>query len=468
MIDDKRPRHLFALMFCLILLLNINFTILKSVRSTLAVNDLGTGAGMIPIFELCGALPASILMTWGLTWLLNRISIQKVFFVAISLFLSFFLIFALIVYPFIESWRQQEGSNSIILQICSMSFYIMGELWKPALTVILFWGLVNQYMPLLEAKKLYAPLMLGGSIGSILAGPLVSFCTSESFWKCYAIAPEHWTHALTLMMLVVVMLGTISAYLYYRLWLCLITLPQNIATASTSKFSLKESIGLCFHNPQLRLLSWIVIADYIAYSLGEVIFLDVLKQRFPSTCEYCGYLGSLASWSGVFTVISALSITPYALQHCRWVAAAIATPICLIITQGAFFIFLCGKSFTEAWFGWSEAEAIGVIVLMGSIQYCLCRTAKYTLFDSSKELAYVLMPSELKMKGKLVVDGICARIGRGSASITSIILINAFGGVIASSFLTGVIAITVGCSWAFTTCKLGKALDKQKVKPLSS
>jgi ATP/ADP translocase len=82
--------RVFFLMFSITMLLNINFTILKSVRNTLAVVDLGIGASTIPIFELFGALPCSILMTWGLS-LLMRISIHKVFLIAMAIFLGFFV-----------------------------------------------------------------------------------------------------------------------------------------------------------------------------------------------------------------------------------------------------------------------------------------------------------------------------------------------------------------------------------------
>src|SRR5690606_13149232 len=82
--------------------------------------------------------------------------------------------------------------------------------------------------------------------------------------------------------------------------------------------------------------------------------------------------------------------------------------------------------------------------------------------DSSKELAFVMMPKEQKMKGKLIVDGICARLGRGGASALSIGFIHIAGGVIASSLLSGIVAIGVGFSWCLTAFKLGKLIDGEK------
>lgn len=457
------PRRLFFLMFSITLLLNINFTILRSVRNTLAVVDLGTSASTIPIFELFGALPCSILLTGALSWLMSRMAIHRVFFIIIALFLGFFLIFGVGLYPILVDLRNKGEIGSAILQLFSMLFYVMGELWKPSLAIILFWGLVNQHIPLAEAKKLYAPLMLSGSLGAVLAGPIVSLCTSEFLWNNFSLSSERWTHALMLLMYAVTILGVAAAILYHQLSIYFSQHSKEEGSSDCQSFSLKESVYLCFQVPQLRLLAWIVIADYIAYSLGEVIFLDILKTRFPDACAYCNYMGSLSLWSGVLTVISALLVTPYILRNCNWVVAALATPLCLLITEGSFFIFLRGNPLNGTWFGWTESEWVWILVVLGSLQYCLCRAVKYTLFDSSKELAFVLMPPLQKMKGKLVIDGICARLGRGGASALSICLIGICGGVLASSLAAGVIAIGMTVSWALTTCKLGRLLDKEPI-----
>ena len=69
---DRKSNNLFFLMFGIVSLLNINYAILRSARNALAVADLGGGARSIPWFELCGTMPGAILMTLGLTWLLNR------------------------------------------------------------------------------------------------------------------------------------------------------------------------------------------------------------------------------------------------------------------------------------------------------------------------------------------------------------------------------------------------------------
>ncbi len=409
----------FFLMFTIVVLLNINHAMLRGIRNTLAVVTSGGGAHSIPIFELCGALPGALLMTWGLTRLINRFPLEKVFALTLSVFLGFFSLFALV-----------HPSNPL----SAMGFYLMAEIWKPALVGILFWGLVNQQCPLNDAKRLYPPLMLGGSLGSILAGPLISLCTSQD-----------WAHSFNLMILLIVLIGAVAGILYY-------TLGKKLTTPLHT-LSLKTSIATCWQQPPLRCLSWLVIADYIAYSLSEVIFLHVLHIRFPAANDYCQYMGTLTSWQGILTLISSLSFTPWILKRYSWVVAALITPLSLLATGGLFFLSL----------SWTEAA-----VLLGSIQYCVCRAAKYTLFDASKELAFVSLPSPQRMQGKLVVDGLSARIGRGAASLLSIGLIQLSGGVMASSLITGVISMAMTLSWTHITWKLGGLLRRSELPKSSS
>lgn len=449
----------FLKMFSLILLLNLNYTLLKSIRNTLAVVDLGNGANVIPIFELFGALPASIFMTWGLSLLMRCMPLCKIFWSVLFIFLSFFLVFLFTIYPCLK----QQGIGFYQGQFFLMLFYVMGELWKPAFAGILFWGLVNQHLTLNEAKKYYAPLMLGASLGAILAGPIVSVCNSDFVHQYFLLSIEKWKNSLHLMIGFVSLFGVLSGYLYRQIFLNFSNIFPCSRISLNEDLSLRKSFLQCIKIPQLQLLSWIVIADYIAYSLGEVIFLDVLKIKFPDACNYCTYLAAISSWCGFLTLISALFLTPFILQRFTWTVAALVMPMCLFFTESAFFIVLRGKLISANWFNWSEMEWINGIIFLGSLQYCICRATKYTFFDASKEIAFVLMPS-FQMQGKLVIDGICARLGRGCASLLSMTLITFFGGVLASSCVTGIFAMTTSMSWIFATFRLGKLLEIKSMR----
>jgi len=446
-LSDRKAALLFSLMFGIVCLLNVNYAILRSARNALTVADLGGGASAIPWFELCGTMPGAVLMTLILTWLLNRYPIQKVFFSVLAVFVSFFLLFSLVIYPLLPACREALSSfpwlASFVPLFASMIYFVMAELWKIALLTVLFWGMVNQYVPFESAKKYYAPLMLGGSIGTILAGPIISLCTSQ-----FSVT---WAQSLALMMSWVAVLSVFTFWLFSSLWNILATYtPQAKEKKKPAPFTVWESIRVCMKSRYLLLLAWMTIADYIAYALGEVIFLDVLKQKYPDPRLYCDFMGKLSLWSGLLTAFSALVITPYLLRKCRWVVASLVTPLCLLLTEGAFFLSV-----------WTPTLSVELSVLFGTLFFCLVRAAKYTLFDTSKEISFILLPPFEKMQGKLVVDGMCARLGRGSGSFITLLLIQLSGGVLASAPIAGGLALLIAGSCVVATSRLGLLVDSK-------
>lgn len=435
--------------------LNVNYAILRSARNALAVTDLGGGAQSIPWFELCGTMPGAVLMTMGLAWLLNRMPIHKVFFVSLALFVSFFILFSFVIYPALPQMVAFLGTGwmaAMLPKLASLLFFVMAELWKIALLTILFWGFVNQSISMENAKKYYAPLMLGGSVGTVLASPIISLCTSD------ALSGKSWGYSLVLMTGVLVILSAVAALCFFLLSRSLKPVSE-VEEEEKENLSVLESIKICFRSSHLFLLAWLTIADYVAYAIGEVVFFDVLKTHYPDPRDYCDFMGKLSLWSGILTAFSALVITPYLLRRCRWVVASLVTPICLLVTLTAFFLFVWHPAL---------AERSGLVILSGSLFFCLVRAAKFTLFDTSKEISFLLLPGVEKMQGKLVIDGMCARLGRGGASFLSLSLIQACGGVLAMVPIAGALAIGISASCVFATSRLGVLVDKASKKTLTS
>jgi len=437
-------------MFGIICLLNVNYAILRSARNALTVTDLGGGAGSIPWYELCGTMPGAVLMTLGLTWLLNRYSIRRVFFISLFSFVGFFLVFAVGIYPSLPSWKEALSSipwaSTLLPQIASMLFFTMAELWKVALLTVLFWGFVNQYISFERAKSFYAPLMLGGSFGTILAGPIISLCTSD------LLSRGSWSHSLLLIVGMLTAISALTAWLFSALSKYFAE-PLKKEEKKKERLSVWESILICCKSPYLMLLAWVTIADYIAYALGEVVFFDVLKQKFPDPRDYCNFMGKLSLWNGILTAVSAFVITPYLLKRCRWIVASLVTPVCILVTEGAFFFAL-----------WHPSLSLNVelLVLLGTLFFCLVRAAKYTLFDTSKEISFLLLEPLEKMQGKLVIDGMCSRLGRGGGSLVSLALIQFYGGVLASVPIAGVLALIIATTCVLATSKLGGLVDKRR------
>ena len=145
---------------------------------------------------------------------------------------------------------------------------------------------------------------------------------------------------------------------------------------------------------------------------------------YPAPSDYCQYMGNLTLWTGVLTAFSALVLTPYLLQKYRWSISALTTPILMVLMTFAFFFVVCAG---KAGF-FPGISPLPIAVLFGSLHFCIGRSIKYTLFDATKELAFIPLNQEGQVKGKLIIDGIGSRLGRGGSSFLSIILFLLTGG----------------------------------------
>src|SRR3990167_2621664 len=154
---------LFAYMFLIVCLINVNFSILRSMRNAIVVAEEGGSSAFIHYFELFGTFPASILLTWILSRMMRVFSFRFTFSLTMFSFLAFFVAFAFWIYPHKDQihvlLEQRLGSlfgfsqfKTMITHWPDMNFYIMAELWKVALLTVIFWGFLNQNLSLDEAK----------------------------------------------------------------------------------------------------------------------------------------------------------------------------------------------------------------------------------------------------------------------------------------------------------------------------
>jgi len=323
--------------------------------------------------------------------------------------------------------------------------------------------------------------MLGSSIGTILAGPITVFCTSYFSWSFFNLSEQRWQHSLYLLTFFLLLCGLLTFFIFGSLFkklhirqTPLFNLSQHKKNASEETLkkepfsrrllSLSSSLRYLLKSPYLRALLLIVVAEYVSYALGELIFLETLKEKYPAPSDYCQYMGSLTMWTGVLTAFSALILTPFLLQTYRWSRSALITPILMVLmTFAFFFVIVCIKKTTL----FPEASALSIAVILGSFHFCIGRSAKYTLFDATKELAFIPLNQEAQVKGKLIIDGLGSRLGRGTSSLLSIVIFLLTGGPGEGVLFAGILAVTFALISIPAARSIGHDFEKMQPNPPS-
>ncbi len=98
-------------------------------------------------------------------------------------------------------------------------------------------------------------------------------------------------------------------------------------------------------------------------------------------------------------------------------------------------------------------------VFFGSMQNCFARVSKYTFFDATKELAFIPLSKESKLKGKAAIDGVGSRLGKSGGSLIHQGLLIAFGTVALSAPIVGVLLFAVIAAWMVAVKSLGKQFN---------
>src|SRR5690606_22115567 len=120
----------------------------------------------------------------------------------------------------------------------------------------------------------------------------------------------------------------------------------------------------------------------------------------------------------VATLSSILILCTGLIRRVNWTISAMISPLILMITGIAFFsLFFFRESGGAVICSWMETTPLALCVFFGSLQNCLARASKYTLFDATKELAFVPLSKECKLKGKAAIDGVGSRLGKSGGSV---------------------------------------------------
>ena len=422
-----------------------NHYCLKNVKDSLIVTN--SGAEAIAFIKLFCVPPFAVLVMLIYAKLADRLKNEHLFYVTLGFFVSFFVIFTTVLYP-LRGYIHPSPDTVLKLQIMMPSlfwvfsiwgvwsyalFFVFAELWSSFILTLLFWQFVNQITTLNEAKRVYAFLALLGQVAVTMSGYFGTLA-SDIYNKVSGVK-DPWQVSLNWIIGMVTVSSLLSMYIYHWIYKNVLTdkrfydkpyLP-GVKLKSAQKSSLWQSLKMVFRSPYLGLVSLLVLCYGVNDNILENFWKHELGQRYTDINEYNAFMNQYTMGYGFLSML-VLIVAGNIFRRFRWGVGAILTPLIMTIGGIVFFMAILSKNAflarTGALMGFQT-----LIVVIGLVVLVLDKSFKMSFFDISKEMAFIPLSEELKVKGKAVVDVFGYRFGKSAGSGLQVVLLTIISGL---------------------------------------
>lgn len=409
------------------------YHILKDLKDTLVITASDAGAQVIPFIKIWVMLPMAVLAGFVFSKLFLRFGRTTTLYIIVAALLSTYALFAFCLYPLrehlvlnqladqLEAYLPSgmDGFVSMVRYWIYTFFYLAAELWAVIVLSVLFWGYVNDVTPMDEAKKFYPICLMVGNCAGVLAG-------QTSCVLCHAFKGiGSWEQTLQWVILIVMGCGivimTINALLARENYTSVVDTGVKV---KKPKVSFRESVQIALQSKRLLAIAVLVVGFGLTSNLLEVIWKEKIKSVYALPQEYNGYVNQLTSIIGFLAVVIAFA-SRWMFKQLKLSTIIFITPVLLFATSFLFFgSLIAPKERLETISAFFSVTPAYFMITLGSIHYVLALTAKYTIFDTSKEMSYLALDPEMRIKGKAVIDCVGSRLGKsGSSTIYQILLV---------------------------------------------
>lgn len=463
------PIHFFELkkvipMLLMFFFINFNYTILRDTKDALIVTAPGSGAEAIPFLKVWGVLPMAVLLMVGYAKLSNILSKPSLFYTVISLFMAFFATFTWVLYPLREILHPTtfadtlqaalpagfSGFIALLRNWTYALFYIMSELWGSMALSLLFWGFANDTTRVSESKRFYAMFGLGANLAMIPSGALIKYFAR---FRKDIVGGDPWGETLSALTLLVLGAGVAIMGIYWWINTKVLTDPQFYDPSEVKekkkkpKMPLKESFAFLLKSKYLLCIATLVICYGVSIQLVEVSWKNQLKLQYSNPNDYVAFMGSFSQITSVSTIFMMLFVGGNVIRFFGWRTAAILTPSVLLASGAAFFAFILFQTQLAGTIALFGTTPLALAVLFGTMQNVMSKATKYSLFDPTKEMAYIPLDQESKVKGKAAIDVVAARFGKSGGALINQSLIVTLGSITATVPFVAVILFGIIFFW---------------------
>ncbi len=469
----------FLPMMGMFFLIVLNYNLLRTFKDSMVVTAPNAGAEVIPFIKVWAILPSAILLTLIFTRLANKFSREKVFYIMMFIFLAFFFLFTFVLFPLREHLHPHgladqlqallpagfKGLIAIFRNWTFTLFYVMCELWSTAIMTVLFWGFMNEVVSVADARRYYGLLMIGGNASSIASGQISVWLSDITFNPLVPYGVTRWEQSVLFLNCTIIICGVLSVAIFR--WLnTRVIRPSERANPTLQqpekvKMSMRKNVSYLVKSKYLICIAAIVITYNLAINLIEVVWKNQINAMYPDPSDFQSYMGQVTTVIGIVATLASIFLTGNVIRRFSWTFSALIPPAVMLLTGIGFFAFILfqnsGLDWVASMVGFSPV-AFGL--LLGSLQNIFTRASKYTFFDATKEIAFIPLSNESKLKGKAAIDGVGSRLGKSGGSVIHQGLLLFFTTVSASTPYVAVIFLGVLLIWGLAVVSLGKQFDE--------
>ncbi len=463
----------------------ISFTygVLTTMKDGFIVTAKGSGAEVIPILKGWVVLPIALGATLLYSKLTNVFRRSVLFYGIILFFMGIISLYGFVLYPNLEALSPHESADWLLSKIGDHNahwiaiyrnwiqaiFFVTAELWGQIVIFLLFWGFVNHICNFNEAKRCYNLFIAGGDLAQMFTGPLVCYFAGKY-------AAEHFSLGLQSLVGCILFFGVMIMTLHWLLTKKILKTdvrlyrPENdVPLEMKTKLSLLDGLKFIVRSPYLRSIAVMVVAYGLTINLTEITWKANLKLAYPETGAYQSFMAMVGSSVGICSFIITLFFSGVMIRRLGWHFSAQIPPIIIGSTALIFLILFLKPAWIAPLVGPFGLSPLMLIVAFGAFQNVASKVMKYAFFDATKEMSYIPLDQESKVKGKAAIDVVGSRLGKSGAAWIQLILIQIAGtGSVLSitHYLLPLIACTV-LFWILSVRSLNKQFVKETPLPQS-
>lgn len=426
------------------------YHILKDLKDTLVITSSDAGTQVIPFLKIWVILPFAILASYLFSKIYQKFGREKTLYFFVTLLLSAYALFAFCLYPLRQTLYLEDLSNTLtmtlpigckgfIAMLCFWIytfFYLAAELWAMMILTVLFWGYLNDVTSAQQAKSFYPLCVFVGNCAGILSGQI-------SHFLCHSLIDIlSWQETLQLMVAIVITCGMGIMGINRALALS-DNSPVLSQQSKKSKpvLTFKESLLCIVQSRPLLCIAILVVGFGLTSNLIEVVWKETIKNTYPLPQAYNAYVNQLTSIIGILAVCMSL-VSRWIFQVFKWSRVALFTPIILFLTSFIFFFSMqLPEDYLTPFASLFNMNSLYLVMTLGSIYYVLALTAKYTIFDMCKEMAFLSIDASERMRAKSVIDSVGSRLGKSGSSCLYQVLLITFGSTAGHIPIIGIMAV---------------------------